>query len=196
MIRQVKVARDTAVKARTSAIITLKQVVVNEPVELREQLAGLGDKTLLARCAGFRVTKLTDLTASAKWALRSFARRWQALDAEITAADSHLDELTTAVAPTLRQVFGVGPDTAAEMLIVLGDNPDRVRSEAAFAKLCGVCPIPTGSGTTDAGTALAVRRPVLVQLKEADDIAALAERGGEAPSALIRRCLEAHLPPI
>jgi transposase len=44
--------------------------------------------------------------------------------------------------------FGVGFDTAAEILITAGDNTDRVRSEAAFAKLCGACPIPTGSGKT------------------------------------------------
>lgn len=76
------------------------------------------------------------------------ARRWQALDAEIVDADRVLDRLTSDVAPTLREAFGIGPDTAAEMLIVFGDNPDRIHSEAAFAKLCGACPIPANSGMT------------------------------------------------
>lgn len=149
MIRQIKVARDTAVKARTSAIITLKQIVVNAPASLREELAALGDKALIARCAGFRVGTVGDTTSSTKYTLRALARRWQALAAEIVDADHVLDRLTAETAPTLRQAFGIGPDTAAEMLIVFGDNPDRVHSEAAFAKLCGACPIPASSGMTN-----------------------------------------------
>jgi len=73
----------------------------------------------------------------------------QLLDAEIAAHGAILDELTTAVSPRLRDGFGIGVDTAAEMLIVFGDNPDRVRSEAAFAKLCCVCPIPAACGLTN-----------------------------------------------
>jgi transposase len=148
MIRQIKVARDTAVKARTTAMITLKQVVVNAPAELREALSPLADKALINRCAGFRGTRLTDTTASAKFSLRTLARRWLALSAEIAEADRHLDQLTSDTAPTMRQAFGVGPDTAAEMLVIFGDNPDRIRSEAAFAKLCGACPVPASSGMT------------------------------------------------
>ena len=60
-----------------------------------------------------------------------------------------LDILTRAAAPTLREAFGIGPESAAEMLIVAGDNPTRIRSEAAFAKLCGACPIPASSGVTN-----------------------------------------------
>jgi len=148
MIRQLKVARDTAVKARTTAMITLKQVVVNTPPELREELSLLSDKALINRCGGFRVPRLVDTTTSAKYTLRALARRWLALNAEIADADRYLDELTTDVAPTMRQAFGVGPDTAAEMLVVFGDNPDRIRSDAAFAKLCGACPVPASSGMT------------------------------------------------
>ena len=60
-----------------------------------------------------------------------------------------MDQLTRQAAPTLRAAFGIGPDTAAEMLIVFGDNPQRITSEAAFAKLCGTCPIPASSGQTN-----------------------------------------------
>lgn len=149
MIRQTKVARDTARKGRTSAIITLKTIVVNAPAELRESLDGLTDKALIDRCAGFRPGTIDSTTASAKHALRALARRWLDLDTEIRAHDAVLDPLTAQASPTLRDGYGIGADTAAEILIVLGDNPDRIRSEAAFAKLCGVCPMPASSGMTN-----------------------------------------------
>ena len=78
----------------------------------------------------------------------SLARRWMALAEEIALHDQHLARLTTATSPTLCEGFGVGAHTAAELLIIFGDNPDRIRSEAAFAKLCGACPIPASSGMT------------------------------------------------
>lgn len=149
MIRQIKIARDTARKARTAAIVTLKALLVTTPAELREQLEGMTDKVLIDRCASLRPGAISTPTGSAKHSLRTLARRYQALDAEITSHDAILDELTTAHAPTLRDGFGIGADTAAELLIVFGDNPDRVHSEAAFAKLCGACPIPAASGMTN-----------------------------------------------
>jgi transposase len=149
MIRQVKIARDTAVKARTQALITLKCIVVNAPAELREQLAPLADKALLDRCAAFRRGPIESTTASAKHTLRALARRWLELAAEVADHDRVLDQLTRAASPSLRDAFGIGADTAAEMLIVFGDNPERIRSEAAFAKLCGVAPIPASSGKTN-----------------------------------------------
>jgi len=149
MIRQIKIARDTARKGRTSAIITLKTIIVNAPAALRESLAGLPDKTLLDRCAGFRPGVIDDTTGSTKHTLRALAKRWSDLDDEITGHDRLLDTLTARASPTLRDGFGIGPDTAAEMLIVFGDNPQRIKSEAAFAKLCGTCPIPASSGMTN-----------------------------------------------
>lgn len=148
MMRQLKIARDTAVKARTSAIISLKQIIVNAPAELRESLAGLADKALIDRCAGFRPGQMDSTTASAKHTLRALARRWLLLNDEVHDHDRHLDQLTVDTSPTLRDGFGIGADTAAEMLIIFGDNPERIRGEAAFAKLCGACPIPASSGMT------------------------------------------------
>ena len=148
MIRQIKIARDTAVKARTQAIVTLKALVVNALPELREQLNPLKDKALIDRCAGFRRGPITTPTASVKHALRCLARRWLELSGEIKSHDDVLDQLTRDASPSLREGFGIGADTAAEMLIVFGDNPERIRSEAAFAKLCGACPLPASSGMT------------------------------------------------
>ena len=148
MIRQVKVARDTARKGRTSAIITLKTLIVNAPAELRESLDGLTNRALINRCARFRVSAMNSPTASAKHSLKALARRWLALDTEVRSHDAVLDDLTAQASPTLRDAYGIGADSAAELLIVFGDNPERIRSEAAFAKLCGTCPIPASSGQT------------------------------------------------
>ena len=148
MIRQIKVAKDVAVKARTSAMISLKSVLVNAPAELRESLQPLTKMALIDRCAALRPGPVTTVAAATKHTLRSIARRWQQLDAEITAHEAILGELTAQVVPQLVAAFGVGADTASEMLIVAGDNPDRVRSEPAFARLCGVAPIPASSGMT------------------------------------------------
>ena len=148
MMRQLKIARDTAVKARTAAMITLKQLVVHAPPQLREALQALTDRRLLTRCAALRPGPLDTPAASAKHTLRSLARRWFTLAEEITTHDRHLTRLTTETSPSLCESFGVGANTAAELLILCGDNPTRIRSEAAFAKLCGACPIPASSGMT------------------------------------------------
>lgn len=155
MLRHTKIARDTAVKARTQALITLKALLVTAPPELRETLQGLPKRTLVDRCAALRPGPLTTSAgaptspaASAKHALRALARRWLALDEEIAAHDAVLEALTRAHAPQLLGRFGVGADTAAAALVLAGDNPERVRSEAAFAKLCGACPVPASSGRT------------------------------------------------
>ena len=147
MMRQLKITRDTAVKARTTAMNTLKQIIVHAPPELREALHDLTDHGLLTRCAGLRPGPLDTPTASAKYTLRALARRWMALTEEMAIHDQHLARLTTETSPTLREGFGVGAHTAAE--------PDRLRRQsrpdsfgAAFAKLCGACPLPASSGMT------------------------------------------------
>ncbi len=149
MIRQIKIARDIAVKARSQAIITLKTLIVTAPDDLRGELEGLSKALLRERCAGLRPGRVINETAACKHALRSLGRHWQYLDADIKTHDKLLDELTSQVAPALRAAFGIGPDVAAEMLILAGDRPtERLRSEAAFASLCGACPIPASSGMT------------------------------------------------
>lgn len=148
MLRQIKVAKDTAVKARTAAIITLKALIVTAPAELREELQGLAKMALIDRCAGLRPGRLETPLSATKHALRSLARRWRDLDVETKAHEALLEQLTRQVAPQLVGAFGIGPDTAAEVLIVAGDNPTRIRTEAAWAKLCGVAPLPASSGTT------------------------------------------------
>jgi transposase len=149
MIRHLKVARDTAVKARSQAMQTLKAMIVSAPSALREQLDRLtGKMTLLRHLAALRPGPLTSTTASAKTGLRAIARRWLALDAEVKDHDVHLEQLTGQLAPELVEAHGIGTGTAAEMLLLVGDNRERIHSEGALAKLCGVCPVPASSGKT------------------------------------------------
>lgn len=80
--------------------------------------------------------------------LRSLAKRWMALTEELNELDESLDKLTRKYASNLRSQFGVGPQTAATLLAVAGDNPERLKNEAALASLCGVNPLPASSGKT------------------------------------------------
>jgi transposase len=91
---------------------------------------------------------LTSTSAAAKTTLRTLARRWQQLQAELDRLDPQLQELVSAAAPTLVALPGVGVDTAGQLLVTAGDNPQRLRGEAAFAHLCGAAPIPASSGRT------------------------------------------------
>lgn len=148
-IRLVKIARDTAVKAHTTAIITLKAVLVTADQELRDELEPLTDFKLVTACAELDGSgDLADPAVAMRHTLAALARRWFDLHEEIKAHSKHLEVLTRAAAPQMLDAFGVGLDIAAQMLITAGDNAGRVRNEAAFAKMCGVAPIPTGSGKT------------------------------------------------
>ena len=148
MIRQVKIAKDTAVKARSQAIITLKTIIVTAPAELREQLQPLNDRELIAACRGLRYETMSDPTDAACYTLRALAERYHHLDSEARLHNRVLATLTDRAAPALISLFGVAADSAAELLLVAGDNAERIRSEAALAKLCGACPVPASSGQT------------------------------------------------
>jgi transposase len=165
MIRQLRVARAGAVKAKTIAWNELKALIKTAPEPLRGQLRGLDGARLLDRCAGLRAARgpiphhspfakrhrpgvLVDPTAACKRALSILARRIRTLEAEIADLDDDLRPLIEQTAPTLLAMYGVGLDVAGQLLATVGDNPDRLRSEAAFAHLCGVAPIPASSGKT------------------------------------------------
>ena len=149
MIRMLKSAKDSAVKARTQAANQMKALIVTAPAQLRETLDGLPTAALTTQCAGFRPGRLDNPTIAAKYTLRSLARRYRQLSKEIQDLQTELARLIWTTAPALVGVFGVGPDTAATLLIAAGGNPQRLRSEAAFASLCGVNPIPASSGKTN-----------------------------------------------
>ncbi len=148
-IRALRVARRGAVKARTQATNQLKALLLTGPAELREKLRPLSTAALIDTCARLHPTgPLSDPEQATKLALRRLARRHQHLTEEITAADAELKGLVTATAPGLLTLLGVGVEVAGQLLTSAGDNPERLHSEAAFAHLCGVAPIPASSGKT------------------------------------------------
>jgi transposase len=131
-------------------------VLSSAPDELRQPLLGLKTKALVGIGAAMRPGPLTSPTAATKTTLRTLARRWQQLQAELDQLDRQLQALVAAAAPTLVALPGIGVDTAGQLLVTAGqllvtagDNPQRLRSEAAFAQLCGAAPIPASSGRTD-----------------------------------------------
>lgn len=151
-IRFLHNARRSAVKARAEAMTGLRSMIVTAPVELRESLRALTRKALIDHCAALRPgSNLTpgDVTAAAKTALRSIARRILELTAEEKLLNTHLDMLVRDAAPQMLEQVGVGTETTAQLLITIGDNPDRIADEAAFAALCGIAPIPASSGKTN-----------------------------------------------
>lgn len=149
-IRTLRVTRRGAVKARTQAINQLRALLLTGSAELREQLRGLAPIALVGACARLRPTAdLADPRQALKAALRRLARRHQQLSAEIAELDAELAALVTVAAPDLLDLPGVGVETAGQLLTTAGDNPERLRSEAAFAHLCGAAPIPASSGRTD-----------------------------------------------
>jgi transposase len=125
-------------------------LIVTAPEDLCAQLRTLPLRTLLETCAALRPdrARLEDPTHATKHALRLLARRHHSLSLEIAELDDDLDTLVAAIHPQLLDVHGVGTDTAGQLLVTAGANHDRLRSEAAFAALCGVCPVPASSGRT------------------------------------------------
>jgi transposase len=117
------------------------------PDDLRERYAKLSRKELTAQCARLRPRLDGDMVRYAtKTSALTLARRAQALAGEIDELNALIAGLVKQTAPDLLNVYGVGTDVAAAILVAVGDNPERIRTEAAFAKLCGVAPLPANSG--------------------------------------------------
>jgi transposase len=146
-LRALTIAREGAVKDRTEAANTIK-MLLTEDLGLQAACKGKGPQALAAHLTRLRPGKATDPAQARKIALRSISRRWLALDAEAADLQQQITALTAQAAPDLVAAFGIGHLTAATILAAVGDNPERLHSEAAFAKLAGTCPLPTGSGET------------------------------------------------
>jgi len=149
MVRTLHVARRSALKARTQAANQLRALLVTAPEELRAKLRGLSTAKLVATAARFRPGDPKDLRAMTKLAMRSVARRHRRLSEEILELEGQIARLVSEAVPALAALRGVGTDTAASLLVAVGDNPERLKSgEASFARLCGVAPVPASSGKT------------------------------------------------
>jgi transposase len=141
-LRALVVARRSAIKARTQATNQLRALLVDGDDELRSQLRPLRKAHLARACAQLAPA------AGLQLALGSLGRRWLALDEEIANLDAAITGTVRHTAPRLLERHSVGVQTAAQLLITAGDNPDRLRSEAAFAAMCGASPVQASSGKT------------------------------------------------
>ena len=147
-IRALRVARRSAGRGRTTALSQMRALLVSGPDDLRETLRGSTVSKLVTTATRFRPADPTTAAGATRFALRELARQVQSLEAECERLDAVLEPLVAATAPELVASFGVGTDTAGALLVSAGDNPQRLRSEAAFAHHCGVAPIDASSGLT------------------------------------------------
>ena len=146
-IRMLRIARRGAMKARGQANNQLHSLIDTAPEPVRDQLRDLPARQRVALAARLRPgPDPADVTAAAKTAITSVARRIQNLDTEIAALDTGLTHLVTTTAPTLLARHGIGIDTAGALLVAAGDNPHRLRHEHSFAALCGTSPVEVSSG--------------------------------------------------
>ena len=147
-LRLLMVARRSAVDVRREALVQLRSVIVTAPDELRSELRGLPVGQLIQRCSRFRRSSLRTPDAHATaLVLRTLARRVRAATVEAAELQAEILAHVRALAPQLLNETGVGPIVAAQV-IVTWSHKGRVRSEAAFARLAGVAPVPASSGQT------------------------------------------------
>jgi transposase len=147
-LRQIRVARAGAMKARTAAANQLHSVCDTAPDPIRQQLRGRTTRGQVAIAARYRPGDLVSPTGAAKRALASIARRWLALDAEITELDRATKTILDTIAARLLARPGLGYETVGALLCTAGDNPDRLATEASFASLCGTAPVPISTGNS------------------------------------------------
>lgn len=149
-IRALEIVYHSATLDRTRAINQLKALIVSAPDDLRHRFrGGLSLATLVGRARRLRGDHPDPVEAHTRLALRELAIRIEFLNEQNRRLETRIHDLVAAHTPALLGVFGVGPHAAAQLLAAAGDNPHRLHSEAAFAKLCGACPIPASSGKTN-----------------------------------------------
>ncbi|WP_307723070.1 transposase [Microbacterium lacticum] len=202
MIRQLKVVHDSAVVNRSSTMIMMKAMLVHGTDEMRRETNRMSRPKLARHLAASRPRNLDTPDDALRHSVRTLARRWLTLDAEAKELEELIEALVRSTAPQLLEQFGIGVDTAAEILIVAGDNPERIHSEAAFAKLAGIAPVPTGSGMSSGKHRInhgghrqlnaAIYRTVIVRMRfHEPTIAYVARRTAEGRSKRdIIRCLK------
>lgn len=146
-IRALMVAKRSARDQKIAALNQIRHLGFTAPEEIRQSLQGVSRVLIAKKAAAMRPNPDADAVSYAtKTALRALGRRVLELDAERKELDKLLTKFLAETAPALLAIYGVGTDSAARLLVAAGDNPDRLRSEAAWARLCGVSPIEASSG--------------------------------------------------
>jgi len=145
-IRALMVAKRTARAQRTQTICQARALILTGPDDIRARFTSHTPAGLVAGLAALRPQPGSMVRYHTLLSLRELGRRAQFLDGQLRRLDELITPLVTARAPGLLRLYGIGPDTAATLLIAAGDHPGRLRSEAAWAHLCAVAPIPASSG--------------------------------------------------
>ncbi|MEV4483934.1 IS110 family transposase [Micromonospora coxensis] len=150
-LRNLRVARRSAIRQRADTQRQIHTLVLTAAEPLRTHLRGMRVDQLIAHCAGSAAdhADMGQPSTATMIALRSLARRHRTLTAEIIDLDRLITPLVEQINPRLTALHGVGADVAGQLLVTAGDNPERLRSEAAFAMLCGAAPLPASSGRTN-----------------------------------------------
>jgi transposase len=204
-IRALMVAKRSARQERIQAINQARALIVTGPEELRARFARRSPAQLIEAIAALRPRPGDVPGYATRVALRELGRRAQFLDAQLDRLDELIGPLVTARAPGLLALHGVGPDTAALLLVAAGDHPERLRSESSWAHLCGVAPIPASSGKTagryrlnrggDRQANSALWRIVIVRMNSHPATRAYADRRSEEGLSKkeIIRCLKRYV---
>jgi transposase len=148
-IRILLVARRSGREQRIQTLNQLRHLIFTAPEPIRARFKDRCKAGLITEVAKLRPRQGSDpISYTTLMVMRGLARRIQHVDDEMRVIDSRLSNLIGETAPSLLECYGVGIDTAASLLVTAGDNPERLRSEASWAHLCGVTPIPASSGKT------------------------------------------------
>jgi len=204
-IRALMVAKRSARQERIQAINQARALIMTGPEELRARFVRRSPAQLIEAIAALRPRPGDVPGYATRVALRELGRRAQFLDAQLDRLDELIGPLVTARAPGLLALHGVGPDTAAMLLVAAGDHPERLRSESSWAHLCGVAPIPASSGKTvgryrlnrggDRQANSALWRIVIVRMNSHSATRAYADRRSEEGLSKkeIIRCLKRYV---
>jgi transposase len=148
-VRALMVTKRSARSERIQTVNQARALIVTGPDDIRARFAHHTTVALIAGLSSLRPRPGPVVGYATRIALRELGRRAEFLDGQLGRLDELIVDLVTAHAPDLLEIYGVGPDTAAILLVAAGDHPERLRSEAAWAHLCGVAPIPASSGKTN-----------------------------------------------
>ncbi|WP_457962603.1 IS110 family transposase [Arthrobacter sp. D1-29] len=148
-LRVLRAERATAMRARVAVMAQIKSILTAAPEALRAKYRRLARAPMMAALEKTRPAgNMSDPLITTAAVLKRLAIRYRALDQELAVIDAELDAIVTTHAPMLRDLHGVGTDVASQLLVTVGDNPGRIGTEAQFAALVGVAPIPASSGKT------------------------------------------------
>lgn len=150
-LRVLRAVRKTAVQARRIALQMIGNTIISAPDAMRDSVRHMTRMKQIRTLAAWRpdMTAFREMEMAYRIALKSLARRYLELHDEVADLDNMIKSIVDELAPELVAQDAIGYHSAAQLLITAGANPDRLKSEASFAALCGVSPIPASSGKTD-----------------------------------------------